>query len=49
VAVASDAYELFVGNTDGEVYASSDEAANWRLIASGLAAVSKPPHAKYLT
>jgi len=49
VAASGDAYELFVGNTDGEVYASSDEAANWRLIASGLAAVSKPPHAKYLT
>jgi photosystem II stability/assembly factor-like uncharacterized protein len=49
VAAASDGYELFAGNTDGEVYASSDEGASWRLIARGLAAVTKPPHAKYLT
>jgi hypothetical protein len=49
VAAASDAYELFAGNTDGEVYTSSDEGASWRLIARGLAPVTKPPHAKYLT
>jgi photosystem II stability/assembly factor-like uncharacterized protein len=49
VAVATGGYELFVANTDGEVYASRDEAANWRLIAHGLAPVSKAMHAKYLT
>jgi photosystem II stability/assembly factor-like uncharacterized protein len=49
VASTDGAYELFVGNTDGEVYVSADEGASWQLIARGLAPVSKPPHAKYLT
>jgi photosystem II stability/assembly factor-like uncharacterized protein len=49
VAIAGETYELFVGNTDGEVYASRDEGAGWRRIASGLAPVSKAMHASYLT
>ena len=49
VAITSDAYELFVANTDGEVYASRDDAASWTRIASGLAPVAKAMHAKYLT
>ena len=49
VAIAGDRYDLFVANTDGEVYASGDEGASWKLIATGLAPVSKSVHAKYLT
>lgn len=49
VAIAGDRYVLFVANTDGEVYASGDEGDSWRLIATGLAPVSKSVHAKYLT
>jgi len=49
VAIAGDGYDLFVANTDGEVYMSGDEGASWALIATGLAPVSKSVHAKYLT
>jgi photosystem II stability/assembly factor-like uncharacterized protein len=49
VAVAGDRYDLFLANTDGEVYTSADEAASWRRIATGLAPVSKSVHAKYVT
>lgn len=49
VAIDGDRYELFVANTDGEVYASDDEGAHWSIIATGLAPVSKSVHAKYLT
>jgi photosystem II stability/assembly factor-like uncharacterized protein len=49
VAIAGDAYDLYVANTDGEVYVSGDEAASWTRIASGLAPVSKSVHSKYLT
>ena len=49
VAVAKDAYALFVANTDGEVYVSHDEAASWSRIASGLAPVAKAMHARYVT
>lgn len=49
IAITNDTYELFLGNTDGEVYASSDEGASWNRIASGLAPISKAMHASYLT
>jgi hypothetical protein len=49
VAIASDRYELFVANTDGEVYSSADEGVRWSRIASGLAPVAKAMHARYLT
>ena len=49
VAIGGDRYDLFVANTDGEVYASGDEGASWQRIAAGLAPVSKSVHAKYLT
>lgn len=49
VAIDGDRYDLFVANTDGEVYASGDEGASWQVIATGLAPVSKAMHAKYLT
>jgi photosystem II stability/assembly factor-like uncharacterized protein len=49
VAIAGDAYELFLANTDGEVFLSSDEGETWRRIASGLAPVSKAMHSKYVT
>ncbi|MGD8323172.1 MAG: YCF48-related protein [Gammaproteobacteria bacterium] len=49
VAVEPDRYTLFVANTDGEVYASDDEASTWRAIAKGLAPVSKCIHAVYVT
>jgi photosystem II stability/assembly factor-like uncharacterized protein len=49
VATAGDTYDLFVANTDGEVYSSGDEGASWTRIASGLAPVSKSVHSKYLT
>jgi photosystem II stability/assembly factor-like uncharacterized protein len=49
VASVGATYELFVGNTDGEVYTSRDQAGSWQLATGGLAPISKPPHAKYLT
>jgi photosystem II stability/assembly factor-like uncharacterized protein len=49
VAIEGARYDLFVANTDGEVYASGDEGTSWQLIATGLAPVSKAMHAKYLT
>ncbi len=38
-------YGFFAGTTDGEVFASSDRGASWSVIATGLPAVSKGPHA----
>ena len=49
VAIAGDSYELFLANTDGDVYASGDEGGSWNKIASGLAPVAKAMHAKYVT
>ncbi len=49
VAIAGNTYDLYLANTDGEVYVSGDEGARWTRIASGLAPVSKAMHAKYLT
>ncbi|HVN34732.1 MAG TPA: glycosyl hydrolase [Casimicrobiaceae bacterium] len=49
VAAGRDAYELFLANTDGEVYRSADEGASWDRIAAGLAPVSKAMHSKYVT
>jgi len=37
-------YSLFVGNTDGEVYASEDGGDSWTKIAAGLGPVSKGNH-----
>ena len=42
------AFTLFAGNTDGEVYASEDEAEHWTRIATGLAPVSKQGHYRQL-
>jgi photosystem II stability/assembly factor-like uncharacterized protein len=36
--------ELYAGNTDGEIYYSSDEGDTWRIVVSGLPAVSKTIH-----
>jgi photosystem II stability/assembly factor-like uncharacterized protein len=41
-------FELFVGNTDGEVYCSADAAESWNRVASGLAPVSKVGHFRHL-
>jgi photosystem II stability/assembly factor-like uncharacterized protein len=41
-------FGLLAGTTDGEVFASFDKGRRWRLIASGLAAVSKCVHARNL-
>jgi photosystem II stability/assembly factor-like uncharacterized protein len=41
-------FELFAGTTDGKVYYSNDGAANWRMIASDLAPVSKVEHFRLL-
>jgi photosystem II stability/assembly factor-like uncharacterized protein len=49
VAIEGDRYELYVANTDGEVYASGDEGGRWERIAAGLAPVAKCVHARYLT
>lgn len=37
-------YTLFIGDTDGDVYASDDEGEHWTCIASGLAPISKVNH-----
>jgi hypothetical protein len=42
-------YELFAGNTDGEVYASGDGGEHWRCIAKGLGAISKLGHFRLVT
>jgi len=41
-------YGFLAGTTDGDIFASFDKAKSWRLIASGLAAVSKCVHARNL-
>jgi photosystem II stability/assembly factor-like uncharacterized protein len=41
-------FTLFLGTTDGEVFASDDEAAHWTRIAGGLAPISKISHFKNL-
>lgn len=38
------AFEIFAGNTDGEIYYSKDEGDSWRTISSGLPAISKAGH-----
>lgn len=42
-------FSLFVGNTDGEVYASEDGGDTWSKIANGLGPVSKGNHFVALT
>jgi hypothetical protein len=39
-------FGLFTGSTDGEIYASFDDAKSWTKIAEGLDAVSKCVHAR---
>lgn len=41
-------FTLYVGTTDGEVYASDDQAAHWTRIAGGLAPISKIHHYRNL-
>jgi photosystem II stability/assembly factor-like uncharacterized protein len=41
-------FGLIAGTTDGEIFASFENGRNWRLIAGGLAAVSKCVHARNL-
>jgi photosystem II stability/assembly factor-like uncharacterized protein len=41
-------FTLFAGTTDGEVFASEDEAQSWTRIAGGLAPVSKGNHYRAL-
>lgn len=48
VAAYPNAFTLFAGNTDGEVYASDDEAGHWTRIAAGLAPISKIHHYRNL-
>lgn len=37
-------YEIYAGNTDGEIYYSNDEGENWTITAAGLPPVSKTIH-----
>jgi photosystem II stability/assembly factor-like uncharacterized protein len=37
-------YEIFAGNSDGEVLLSSDKGESWTRIASGLPPICKPTH-----
>ena len=37
-------FSAFVGTTAGQVFATDDSGANWSLIASGLAPISKGLH-----
>ena len=48
MAVWPGGFMLFVGNTDGEVYASEDSARTWRQIGAGFAPVSKVGHYRNL-
>jgi photosystem II stability/assembly factor-like uncharacterized protein len=38
------AFEIFAGNTDGDIYYSSDEGESWTTIVSGLPAISTAGH-----
>lgn len=48
MAVYPSGFTLFVGTTDGEVYASDDEAEHWTPVIGGLAPVSKIHHYRNL-
>lgn len=48
VAAYPAGFTLFAGTTDGEVFASDDEAEHWAPVAAGLAPVSKGNHFKNL-
>ena len=37
-------FSLFIGDTEGNVWGSDDEAESWRLVVSGLAPISKGGH-----
>jgi photosystem II stability/assembly factor-like uncharacterized protein len=41
-------FTLFTGTTDGDVFASDDEAEHWTRVASGLAPISKQQHYRNL-
>ena len=41
-------FDLFIGDTGGNVYCSENEAESWSLIASGLAPISKGGHYRAL-
>jgi photosystem II stability/assembly factor-like uncharacterized protein len=45
----SGGFSLFLGTTDGEVFASDDEGRHWARIATGLPPVSKVGHYRQLT
>jgi hypothetical protein len=49
IASHPDGFELFLGNMDGEVYASGDGGEHWRCIANGLGAISKLGHFRLVT
>jgi photosystem II stability/assembly factor-like uncharacterized protein len=44
IAIHPSGFTLFAGTTDGEVYASEDQAQSWTRIAAGLAPVTKSGH-----
>ena len=48
IAAYPGGYTLFVGDTEGMVYASDDSGDNWVFVADVLASVSKGDHAKAL-
>jgi photosystem II stability/assembly factor-like uncharacterized protein len=48
IAIYPSGFTLYVGTTDGEVYASEDEAEHWTRIATGLAPISKIHHYRNL-
>jgi photosystem II stability/assembly factor-like uncharacterized protein len=48
IAIYPSGFTLYVGTTDGEVYASDDEAEHWTRIATGLAPISKIHHYRNL-
>lgn len=37
-------YEIYAGNTDGEIWATADEGESWKIVAEGIPAVSKTIH-----
>jgi len=48
MAVYPTGFTLYTGTTDGEVYASDDEAEHWSRVVGGLAPVSKIHHSRNL-
>jgi len=48
IAAYAGGYTLFVGDTEGMVYASNDAGDSWVFVADVLTSVSKGDHAKAL-